>query len=374
MDRTLMAVRLCAAGAALLIVAAAGSAPAAVTMQLTSATVNNPGEAGRMCVMLSTGGAQVAGTQNDLIWDGNCASLPDEKSCFVAGAHGKELSAATKCGDFCLRAIILSLSDVNPIPDGPLYCCNFQSESDAGGCCGINMTNAAASDPEGKAISASGSGGRICTSGSSNNQGRAVGSINQPLSGSNMPPGDMGGAPVAPAAPAAPAPRAPASQVLQGGGARVGGTPEAVAQAQPTLPAQLATLPAAIAPTARAANAAPQAPAPPAAQAPLAPALTPPTVAATHAAPTAAAAVGTPTHRAAAAPTKAATKPAVPTAKQVQAPAQAEERGWFGCQIGTAASAAPVIDLGLLMLVGALIRRRAGSHTLRSRGAHGDNE
>src|SRR5262249_23704076 len=147
---------------------AAGSARGAVTMQLTSANVSNPGDVGRVCVMLSTGGKQIAGTQNDLIWDGNCASLPDEHSCFVAGSHGKQLSAATRCGDFCLRAIIISLGDVNPIPDGPLYCCNFQSESEGGGCCAINMTNAAASDPDGNAVGASGVGGKICTSGSSN--------------------------------------------------------------------------------------------------------------------------------------------------------------------------------------------------------------
>ena len=356
-----MAVRVRAAGVALLVALAAAAAPAAVSMQLTSANVSNPGDAGRVCVMLSSGGAQVAGTQNDLIWDGNCASLPDESSCFVAGSHGKQLSAATRCGDFCLRAIILSLNDVNPIPDGPLYCCNFQSESDAGKCCTITMTNTAASDPDGKAISASGSAGRICTSGSQNDQGRAVGSMNPPLSGSNMPAGgNMAGAPAAPVAPAAPAPHAPAAVVLQGGGVRVGGTPEAAAQAQPTLPAALSTTPAANAPTAAVGS---QAPAAPAAQAPLTPAIAPPTLAATHAVPPTAAA-GTPTHRAAVAATKAPTKAAVPTAKQVQAPAPAEERGWFGCQVGAAPGAAPMIDLGLLVLVGALIRRRAGSpHT-----------
>jgi hypothetical protein len=162
----------------------------------------------------------------------------------------------------------------------------------------------------------------------------------------------------------------PAAVVLQGGGVRVGGTPEAAAQAQPTLPAALSTTPAANAPTAAVGS---QAPTAPAAQAPLTPAIAPPTLAATHAAPPTAAA-GTPTHRAAVAATKAPTKAAVPTAKQVQAPAPAEERGWFGCQVGAAPGAAPMIDLGLLVLVGALIRRRAGSHTLRSRGAHGDKE
>ena len=98
-----------------------GAAAAAVSLQAGSVTVDAPFDDADVCVSLDTGGAAVAGTQNDLNWDGDCASLPGEDSCVVAGMHGKDLSAATRCGDFCLRAIVLSLTDVNPIPDGDLY-------------------------------------------------------------------------------------------------------------------------------------------------------------------------------------------------------------------------------------------------------------
>ena len=140
-------------------------ASAAVTMRAGSATVSAPGETADVCVSLDTGGDEVAGTQNDLNWDGSCATLAETGSCFVAGDHGKQLSAATKCGGFCLRAIILSLSDVNPIPDGLLYCCTFTAEAAPGQCCDIAMTNTGTSDPRGHALATNGIGGQLCVAG-----------------------------------------------------------------------------------------------------------------------------------------------------------------------------------------------------------------
>ena len=141
-----------------------GAAAAAVSLQAGSVTVDAPFDDADVCVSLDTGGAAVAGTQNDLNWDGDCASLPGEDSCVVAGMHGKDLSAATRCGDFCLRAIVLSLTDVNPIPDGDLYCCRFSIHAAPGACCNLSVVNAAASDPDGKAISASGNVAHLCVS------------------------------------------------------------------------------------------------------------------------------------------------------------------------------------------------------------------
>ena len=57
------------------------SPTAAVTLRVTSATVQAPGDMGQICVQLETQGQLVAGTQNDLIWDGTCATLaPDRVS------------------------------------------------------------------------------------------------------------------------------------------------------------------------------------------------------------------------------------------------------------------------------------------------------
>jgi len=63
-----------------------------------------------------------------------------EAQSAISGMHGKDLSAATRCGDFCLRAIVLSLTDVNPIPDGDLYCCRFSVHAAPGACHGFPPT------------------------------------------------------------------------------------------------------------------------------------------------------------------------------------------------------------------------------------------
>src|SRR5215472_1143081 len=49
------------------------------------------GDAAEVCVSLDSGGARVAGTQNDLVWDGSCATLPDASACEAYGATGKQL-------------------------------------------------------------------------------------------------------------------------------------------------------------------------------------------------------------------------------------------------------------------------------------------
>ena len=128
------------------------SAVADVTLDLSSTTVERPGDTGRVCVSLATGGQDVAGTQNDLVWDGTCATL-DEGACVVAGTHGKQLySRIQNTKDFRLRALIISLTDLSPIADGPLYCCDFVVDTAPGTCCGVGVANAEASDPRGNRI------------------------------------------------------------------------------------------------------------------------------------------------------------------------------------------------------------------------------
>lgn len=135
----------------------------AVTLSVTSATVSEPGDRARVCVTLETSGALVAGTQNDLVWDGTCATFV-ENSCVANPDHGKQLSMALLPGDdFVLRAIVLSLSDVDPIPDGELYCCSFLVEvSRSGECCPLRLTKVGASTPEGLALSTDTSDGFLC--------------------------------------------------------------------------------------------------------------------------------------------------------------------------------------------------------------------
>src|SRR6185369_8408882 len=162
-------------------------------LSVTSATVSQPGDSAQVCVVLSGGNNQIAGTQNELVWDGTCATLSSPNNCTVAGGHGKQLAAdfPRNGGDFTVRAIILSFNDVDPLPDGPLYCCQITIEASPGQCCPITVQAALGSSSDGqKATHLGGNQGQLCTR--SDQSGRAGGmmggpSTNQPLSASNAP-------------------------------------------------------------------------------------------------------------------------------------------------------------------------------------------
>jgi MYXO-CTERM domain-containing protein len=151
--------------AGLTLVVWASRASGAVVLQATTATVAETGDVVDVCVVLDSQGEQVAGTQNDLVWDGSCATLPEPTACRIAPGTGKELflSAAAE-SDFTFRALVLSFSNTAPIPDGQLYCCAFQVDAAPGTCCPIQVVDAAASDPVGDSLRAIGSAnGRVCT-------------------------------------------------------------------------------------------------------------------------------------------------------------------------------------------------------------------
>lgn len=139
------------------------SAAGVVALQATSATVAHVGETADLCVVLDSGGAQVAGTQNDLVWDGVCATLASAADCRANPAIGKTLHGdLDSAGDFTYRALVLSLSDVDPIPDGQLYCCTFSVEATPGSCCSVAVVNTGVSDPRGSAVSSTGSTAQLC--------------------------------------------------------------------------------------------------------------------------------------------------------------------------------------------------------------------
>jgi hypothetical protein len=353
-------------------------AAAAVVVGASSATVQNSGDTAQICVFLQTGGEKVAGVQNDLTWDGNCAILANNSDCQVAGTHGKQLSGTLnpQGQDFSYRALILSFSDTNEMPDGPLYCCNFIGEADPGQCCNITSMATAASNSQGGTIPAMGNTAKLCTAASSDNQvARPPMGGGGPLSTSNEAPPAAGGSGSTSSAPqpaansGASAP--PPAQVLPGGGARVenpGGPAAPPIQAPitpgvPQVPAQPpAGAPAAVAPGA----VAPGAAAPAAGAAPAA-AVT--VAAAPTGAPTKAAAsprpAETPTARAAAAAVTqapAATK-AAPTAAKAANSADppagaASNRGLLGCEVGGPAGGVPFLALGILALIGRAVVRR----------------
>jgi len=142
-----------------------GRAAGVLSLDATSATVAAPGEIADLCVVLSAGGENVAGTQNDLVWDDSCATLSSADDCRVNTETGKSLHASLVLGHF--RALVLSLEDTNPIPDGPLYCCTFSVEATPGSCCAVSVVNTGASTPKGLAIPSVGNTAELCVLGES---------------------------------------------------------------------------------------------------------------------------------------------------------------------------------------------------------------
>ena len=82
---------------------------------------------------------------------------------FADTAHGKSLNTALRRGDGnTLLALVLSITDVNPIPTGPVYCCSFRARRETG-CCPIGISGVRASDPLGNSLPTTGLSGSICT-------------------------------------------------------------------------------------------------------------------------------------------------------------------------------------------------------------------
>ncbi len=123
-------------------------------------------------VSLDTGGLEVAGIQNDIHFDPltPVAATPSNRpDCTANPAHGKSVFAAFQpsgCiyGVNCtgMRALVLSLSDVDPIPDGVLYTCNVAINASApDGTYPLLNSNLGSSDPDGNAQAANGADGAV---------------------------------------------------------------------------------------------------------------------------------------------------------------------------------------------------------------------
>jgi len=135
-------------------------------LTISSATVSSTSEEATLCVTLRARSTEkVAGTENELVWNGNgCATMLDG-SCRANPAHGKDLTGSlSPQRDFTYKALILSFGNTDPIPSGELYCCDFVVDTDSPGtCCDVSIQNAAASDPDGQALAlGSGGAGRLC--------------------------------------------------------------------------------------------------------------------------------------------------------------------------------------------------------------------
>jgi len=150
--------------------AAAGGQP---NLALSSGR-GRPGTTFTVTATLTTTGARVAGTQNDITYDPKQLAIAQTSAgkpdCHANSQLGKEGTAfnfqppgchGTSCNS--VRALVLSLSNVDAIPSGSaLYTCSVQIAPTAhAGTERLALSRVGFSDPAGKAVSGGGTDGSI---------------------------------------------------------------------------------------------------------------------------------------------------------------------------------------------------------------------
>jgi hypothetical protein len=116
------------------LIATASPALAAVVGIAPRSTPIQVGTTGDVCVVLREGAQSVAGIQMNLAWDESCLAPADPKQlCKASAASGKNTQTALQSPSE-LKAIVISFTDVSPIPDGELFCCQFVGKKGADAC------------------------------------------------------------------------------------------------------------------------------------------------------------------------------------------------------------------------------------------------
>ncbi|MBI1817593.1 MAG: VCBS repeat-containing protein [Deltaproteobacteria bacterium] len=95
--------------------------------------VASPGAAAQIVVSLQRHGTEVTAVQNDIRFDTDAFVLSTD-DCVVNPATGKNLRknlVTDNLGRTSLRAIVLSFTNADVIPDGPLYTCTFTARTTA---------------------------------------------------------------------------------------------------------------------------------------------------------------------------------------------------------------------------------------------------
>jgi len=157
-----------AAAAVLLL---AGSQARAVIINIGNATAA-AGETVSIDVTLTTQGSMVAGTQNDITGTSAARIAADSSNhpaCTPNAAINKNGTSFAFQPPGCtgaactgIRALVLALNNVDPIPDGSvLYSCMVAVAGDASGDQTLTNSNEGASDPQGAALTTTGTNGTI---------------------------------------------------------------------------------------------------------------------------------------------------------------------------------------------------------------------
>ncbi len=137
------------------------AAPAAAVYMTMNATKTEGGGV-HLCVGVESGGQKVAGTQNDLVFDASCAALKPETCAAVPDAKKPLHGNAVKDDPTRYRALVFALDNVDPVRDGPLYCCDFTLKGGGDACCPVRFDRLGVSDPTGGTLEVSGNPAQLC--------------------------------------------------------------------------------------------------------------------------------------------------------------------------------------------------------------------
>jgi hypothetical protein len=92
------------------------------------------GDATNVCVDLADSGGEIVGLQLNMSWDKRCLEpLDARKLCTANATTGKPVHSAAQSNSE-LKAIVISFTDVDPIPEGEILCCNFKARQQAESC------------------------------------------------------------------------------------------------------------------------------------------------------------------------------------------------------------------------------------------------
>jgi len=148
---------------------ASGHGPQIVLGQASGAA----GQRVKVSATLRSGGQSIAGTQNDIAFAPSqvaiAANAKGRPDCTANGALQKEGTAFSFLPSGCkpgsctsVRALVLSLSNVEPIDDGAvLYTCQVQIAAGASGTQPLSLSHVGFSSPKGGEISGGGVNGSV---------------------------------------------------------------------------------------------------------------------------------------------------------------------------------------------------------------------
>jgi hypothetical protein len=136
---------------------------------VSAATVQTaPGSTVPVCVSLANNMGQIAGVQTDLSWDPNCVSPVVSGGfpvCRPNPSTGKD-ATPTMINGTSFTVLVFSITDLNPVPNGQIFCCDFLLvQSPPTPCCTIGVGNVRGSTARGGAITnIEGVDGQVCAS------------------------------------------------------------------------------------------------------------------------------------------------------------------------------------------------------------------